>query len=202
MNAIAILAGIALLFSSALCAEDSATWEFTAEANVYALPDETYLNPVITADKNRLHLEARYNDEDLDTGSIFAGVNFHTGETVELTVTPLLGGVFGNTNGIAPGFAFELNYRKLSFSSEGEYLFSTDEKESSFFYSWSEFVYSPADWMWFGLAGQRTRAYRTELEIQRGILLGFGAGNFAVTGYVMNPGWDDAFAVVTVEYSF
>ncbi len=193
---------ILLLSPVLLFGEEENPWEFSAVANLYMLPDETYLNPVISADRNHLHLEARYNYEDLDTGSVFAGYNFQTGDTVELNVTPILGGVFGNSNGIAPGFLLELNYKKLSLTSEGEYLFSTDEKESNFFYSWSELAYSPAEWIWFGIAGQRTRAYKTDLEIQRGLFVGFGKGNFSVTGYVMNLGFDDVFGLISVEYQF
>jgi hypothetical protein len=191
-----------LLFSISSYGEENNSWEFAAEANLYKIPDRTYLNPVISADKNHLHLEARYNDEDLDTGSVFAGYNFRTGDELELAVTPIIGGVFGNSNGIAPGFLFELSYGKFSFSSEGEYFFSSDEKESNFFYSWSEFVYSPAEWIWFGIAGQRTRVYQTELGIQRGVLLGLGNEKFAITGYLMNLGWDDPFGLINVGYFF
>ena len=193
---------IAVLLPIAAYAEEDTSWELVAETNLYILADETYLSPIISADKNHLHLEARYNYEDLDTGSIFGGYSFHAGETLELSVTPLIGAVFGNSNGVAPGFLFELNYWKFNLSSEGEYFISGDEKESNFFYSWSEFIYSPTEWIWFGMAGQRTRVYDTDLEIQRGFLLGFGKGDFAITGYIMNPGWDDPFGVITAEYHF
>lgn len=176
-------------------------WEFAVEGSLYILPDNTYLNPVLSADRSLLHLEARYNDEDLNTGSVFAGINLHTGNEM-LKFTPMVGGVFGNSNGFAPGFLFELNYGKFSLSSEGEYFFSSDEKESNFFYSWSEFTYSPADWIWVGIAGQRTRAYQTDLDVQRGVLLGFGIENLSITGYLMNIGWDKAFGVINVGYTF
>jgi hypothetical protein len=193
---------IVFLLPLTLLAQEENPWEFSAEANLYILPDVTYLNPVLSADKGYLHLEARYNDEDLETGSIFAGMNFHTGESLEFSVTPIIGGVFGNSNGVAPGFLLEINYGSVSFSSEGEYFFSSDDKEFNFFYSWSELVYSPADWIWFGIAGQRTRAYQTDLEIQRGLVLGFGKENISVSGYVMNIGFGDVFGLVSVGYEF
>jgi hypothetical protein len=193
---------IFILFPAFVYCEEENPWAFTAEVTTYIIPDESYANPVISADLSHLHLEARYNYEDLDTTSIFAGYNFYAGDTVELTVTPIFGGVFGNSNGVAPGFLFELNYKKLNISSEGEYFFSSDEKESNFFYSWSEISYSPADWIWFGVAGQRTRAYQTDVEIQRGFLLGVGVGNFSITGYVMNVFFDDVFGVINVGYQF
>lgn len=191
-----------LIFFPAFAYCEENLWEFTAEDTTYIIPDESYSNPVFSADKNYLHLEARYNYEDLDTTSLFAGYNFHTGDQLELNVTPIIGGVFGNSNGVAPGFLFELNYKKLNISSEGEYFFSSDDKEFNFFYSWSEISYSPVEWIWFGIAGQRTRAYQTDLEIQRGLLVGVGVGNFSITGYLMNIGWDDVFGVLNVGYQF
>jgi hypothetical protein len=199
----AILLGIVFLVPFPLFGEEEENvWVFAAEANLYTLPDVTYLNPVITADKNYLHLEARYNDEDLETGSVFAGINFQTGESFEINVTPIIGAVFGNSNGVAPGYLLEINFDKFTLSSEGEYFFSSDDKEFNFFYSWSEFVYSPADWIWFGIAGQRTRAFETDLEIQRGLVLGFAKENFSVAGYVMNIGFGDVFGLISVGYEF
>jgi hypothetical protein len=204
MKSIRLIVGfcVVLIFPIAVYSEENNSWEVTAALNLYVLPDNTYLNPVASADKNHLHLEARHNYEDLNTGSLFAGYNFHAGDSLELNVTPIIGGVFGNSNGVAPGFLFELNYHKISVSSEGEYFFSSDDKESNFFYSWSELLYSPADWIWFGIAGQRTRAYKTDLEIQRGITLGFGVENFAISGYLINIGWDDPFGLIAFEYHF
>jgi hypothetical protein len=204
MRKFQIVLSITFIFisTSLIFGEEENIWEFAAQANFYKLPDHTYLNPIVSADRNHLHLEGRFNYEDLDTGSLFAGYNFSTGENIEFSLTPIVGAVFGNSNGIAPGFLIDLSYGKLSLSSEGEYFFSTDEKESNFFYSWSELLYSPADWIWFGIAGQRTRAYQTDLEIQRGLALGFGKENLAITGYVMNIGWDDVFGVISLEYSF
>jgi hypothetical protein len=43
------------------CQEEENPWEFNAEVTTYIIPGESYANPVISADKNHLHLEARYN---------------------------------------------------------------------------------------------------------------------------------------------
>jgi hypothetical protein len=183
-------------------AQEETSWQIAAEASFYFLRERTYMSPVVSADYNRVHLEVRYNDEDLDTGSVFGGYNFQTGHTVEFNITPILGVVFGNSNGFAPGALLDLTYKKLSFSSEFEYFFSSEEQESNFFYAWSELVYSPKEWIWFGMAGQRTRAFESDLAIQRGPLLGFGFDGFEITGYVMNPGLDDWFGLISIGYSF
>src|SRR3954468_4630422 len=73
----------------------AAEWSFSAAAYTYLLPDEgNYAQPTVTADHGRVHLEARYNYEDRDTGSLWIGFNVEGGEHVEWSLTPMLGGVF------------------------------------------------------------------------------------------------------------
>ncbi len=69
-----------------------------------------YLSVIATADRESLHLEARYNYEALDTGSVFAGWNFSGGDGLKCELTPILGAVFGAKQGIAPGFEASVAY--------------------------------------------------------------------------------------------
>ena len=59
-------------------------WEFSATANLYFLNDDFFVLPVITADKGKLHLEARYNYEDRKTTSVWGGMNFHFGHDTQV----------------------------------------------------------------------------------------------------------------------
>jgi hypothetical protein len=145
------------------------------------------VQPTIAADRGWLHLEARFNYEDLDTGSTWFGYNFSVGEQLTLEFTPMVGAVFGNTTGIAPGYKGSLGWRRLELYSETEYVFDTDESDDSFLYTWSELTFAPADWCRFGLVVQRTKAYDTQFDIQRGFLAGFSYKRAWVTGYVFNP---------------
>ena len=99
----------------------------------------------------------------------------------------MLGGVFGNTTGIAPGYKGSLSWWKLELYSEGEYVVDPGDSSGNFFYTWSELALSPVDWLRFGLVTQRTRAYETDLDIQRGFLLGVSYRKFDFTAYVFNP---------------
>jgi len=163
------------------------TWSFSASATTYVVPDfQDYVQPTFTADRGWLHLEVRYNYENLHTGSVWLGDNFSGGEKLEWECTPMLGGVFGDMTGIAPGCKLSFSYWKLEFSSEGEFVFDTRDKEGSFFYNWSELSVSPVDWLRFGLVGQRTRAYQSDVDIQRGLLVGFSHKEVAFTTYVFN----------------
>ena len=166
---------------------DGKAWSFSVSATTYVVPDfQEYVQPTFTADRGWLHLETRYNYENLDTGSLWLGYNFAGGEKLEWEFTPMLGGVFGDTTGIAPGYKLSLSYWKLEFSSEGEFVFDTRDREGSFFYNWSELSISPVDWFRFGLVGQRTRAYQSAVDIQRGLLVGFSHKQVDFTTYVFN----------------
>lgn len=175
-------------------------WDFSADVNFYFIPDEFFLLPVFKADKNKLHLEARYNYEELETFSLWIGYNISGGGEFEYQVTPMIGGVAGIANGIAPGLEMTFNYKRFELYTESEYMFDTEIE--NFFYNWSDLTYSPTDWLWFGISGQRTRVYQNELEIQRGLIVGGGLKNWELSTYLYNIGKDDTFVLVTVSGNF
>jgi hypothetical protein len=182
---------------------DDKAWSFAASANTYVVPDDReYVQPTVTADHGWLHLEARYNYEALDTGSAWVGYNFSGGETLSWEVKPMIGGVFGDTTGIAPGYKGSLSWWKLELYSEGEYVFDTANSSDSFFYNWSELTLAPAEWFRFGMVTQRTRVYKTDRDIQRGVLAGFSFKRVSLTGYVLNPDEDKPTFVFAVGLTF
>ncbi|HST10867.1 MAG TPA: hypothetical protein VLL05_10860 [Terriglobales bacterium] len=182
---------------------DRNTWSFTAAGYGYIIPDDqSYFSPTFRADRNWVHLEARYNYEDRKTGSLWLGYNVSFGEKVVLDATPMVGGIFGNTTGVAPGYLFTLSYKKVSLYSEGEFVFDTKNSGGNFFYNWNELTYSPSDWVRFGLASQRTRAYQTPLDVQRGLFAGFSYKGLDFTTYVFNAGWTDPTVVLAIGFKF
>ena len=201
-----VLSGIdGLAHATAAFAKEASgkPWSFSASAYTYFVPDNrNYVQPTVTADRQWLHLEARYNYEDLDTGSAWVGYNFSVGEKLSLDFTPMLGGVFGNTTGIAPGYRGTLSWWKLVLYSEGEYVFDTGDRSASFFYNWSELSFSPVEWFRFGLVGQRTRVYESDRDIQRGFLVGFSYKRVDLTAYVFNPDQDKPAVVVAAGVNF
>jgi hypothetical protein len=87
------------------------SWSFTTSAYTYLVPDsQNYVNPNLAADRGWLHLEARYNYEALKSGSLWVGRNFKSGDKLALEVTPMVGGVFGDLTGIAPGYNLSVSY--------------------------------------------------------------------------------------------
>jgi hypothetical protein len=178
-------------------------WSFAVSAWGYLVPnDQSYFSPSFTADRKWLHLEARYNYENKETGSLWAGYNFTVGQKVVLAVTPMLGAVFGNTTGIAPGCNVSLTYKRVEVTSQCEYVFDLKDKNGNFFYTWNELTYSPRDWFRVGLAAQRTRAYQTPLDVQRGFLVGLSHKDVDFTTYVLNAGWTTPTVILALGYSF
>jgi hypothetical protein len=185
--------------------QTASDWSFSASAYTYIVPDgRNYVQPTITADHRWLHLEARYNYEDLYTTSLWVGYNLKFGESDKITleITPMIGGVFGSTQGIAPGLRGSLTWWWLELYAECEYVYNTSESTNSFFYMWSEFTMSPWDWLRAGLVAQRTRAYESELDIQRGFLVALSYKQVELAGYVFNPDEDKPTYVISVRVDF
>src|SRR5688572_22314955 len=111
-------------------------WNLSADANFYFFTDDFILLPVFKADKNKLHIEARYNYEDMETFSGWVGYNFSGGDKLEYTITPMIGGVAGLTDGIAPGLECTFSLGKFELYTESEYLFDAEASENNFYYMW------------------------------------------------------------------
>jgi hypothetical protein len=201
------LAAALVLAPAVLAAQDEPAteteWEFTASVYGYFPPEDTdYGQPTVTADRGALHLEARYNYEGIDTGSAWVGWNVGVGEKLRLDATLMVGGVFGDTTGVAPGYELTLSWGPLELYSEGEWVFDTGNSDDDFFYNWAQLGYSPWDWLEIGFASQRTRAYETGLDVQRGPFVGFTYKSVTLTVYVFNADAQPPTAVASLAVTF
>src|SRR6478735_3743065 len=122
-------------------------WECSLSTSTYFVQNgRDYANPNVVVDRDWLHVEARYNYEAIKTGSLWLGYNFSVGKKLVLEAAPMLGGVFGDITGIAPGYSLSLSYEPIEFFTQGEYFFDTGTHSGDFFYSWSELSYAPVTW--------------------------------------------------------
>jgi hypothetical protein len=219
--ALATVAGFAVCESLGAAASDAAVqddtekkeakWDFSLLTFTYlAQHARDYVNPNFTADRDWLHLEARYNYEALKTGSVWTGYNFPSFcivKDLKVKATPMLGGVFGDITGIAPGYSIEASYKIINASTQGEYFFGAGTSSGDFFYSWSEFGASlpKADCIRAGLVVERTQASGNS-DVRRGPLVGFNHKckdkDVDLTIYWLAPGSREATFVfaVTVEF--
>ncbi len=179
MRRLVTLLALALLAAPAAAQTTGGTgraWQFTAYVDLYHEPGEaTFLIPTLFADRGALHLEARYNYEDYDTGSLFAGRTFTFGsDTTYLKLTPMIGVFFGTSRGVAPAVEVEAGWRRLAWWLEAEYAVDPGDSANNFFYSWSELNWYVRDWLWVGASAQRMRLVDTPREVDLAPMIGFG----------------------------
>ena len=163
---------------------------------------ENYTSAIAVADRGPLHLEARYNYESVGARSALVGWTFSGGETVTWEVTPLLGGAWGTTQAFVPGLEATVTWRKVDFYIEAEYVRDNHERTDSYFYAWSEFGFRPVEWLRVGVAGQRTKTYGGERDIQRGPFGQVTWGPVTIGGYWFNPGSSDQVFVGMIGATF
>jgi hypothetical protein len=184
-------------------AEEKTGWEFNASVYGYFVPDEKdYGQPTVTADRGALHLEARYNYEGIDTGSAWVGWNFGFGKTLRFDATVMAGGVFGDTKGVAPGFHLTISLGRFELYSEGEYVVDVEDSSNNYFYNWTQLGFSVCDWLSVGFVEQRTRAYQTDLDVQRGLFVGVTWSSWTLTVNVFNLGWESPTVAAALAFSF
>jgi len=178
-------------------------WAYTLTTSGYVVPKgQSYVSPDFTADRNWLHLETRYNYEALQTASLWAGYNFSLGKKLALQATPMVGTVFGDLNGIAPGCLFTLTYKRVQLYAANEFVFDLQNRGGNFFYTWNQITYSPLQWLQVGLVSQRTRVYQTGLDVQRGVLAGVTYKKVTFTTDVFNFGWTTPTEVLALGFNF
>ena len=181
----------------------SSQWNFSAWAEMFIIPgEEDFFNPTFYARHKSLHLEARYNYEDRNTASLWAGHRFKFGKGVKFVLVPMGAVVFGNTNGIAPGLEIEVMYKKFDFYYESEHVFDFNSKENNFFYMYSELAIRPIQALRTGIIAQRTRLFESEREIQRGIFAEYYFGRFRAGVFYFSPFASDNFWVASFSVDF
>ena len=178
-------------------------WECSLSTSTYLVQNgRDYVNPNLVADRDWLHLEARYNYEAIKTGSLWLGYNFSFGKKLAFEVTPMFGGVFGDITGVAPGYTISISYKPIEFFTQGEYFFDAGNRSGNFFYSWSELSCAPVTWFRAGIVVERTKAFGSTSEIRPGPLVGFKYKRVDLTTYWLSPGSRDTAFIFTVALSF
>jgi hypothetical protein len=206
MNKIFILLSIVLSPVKAFAQEDDSVrshWNFSAWAEMFILPGQSdFFNPTFYARHNNLHLEGRYNYEDLNTGSIWAGRRFKFGKSVKFVTVPMGAIVFGNTNGMAPGLEIEVLLKKFDFYSESEYVFDFKSSENNYFYVYSELAVRPIQPIRTGMVVQRTKVIDFERELERGIFGEYYFNRFRAGLFYFSPFSTDQFWIASVSIDF
>jgi hypothetical protein len=205
MNAVPSLAAalLATAAGTSMAADDERAWEFGITAYpTIVRGGENYTSAIAVADRGPLHLEARYSYESVGTRSAFVGWTFSGGETIAWELTPLAGGAWGDTRAFVPGFEASVAWKQLDVYVEAEYVRDSGERDDSYFYAWTELGFSPVEWLRLGIAGQRTRAYDNDRDIQRGPFVQLTWRRITIGGYWFNPGSNEQVFVGSIGATF
>jgi hypothetical protein len=196
------LLALACMAGRAAAQQDVRAWTFSASAYLYPDDDPSFLLPVIAADRGALHLELRYNYEDLETVSGWVGWTFETGDALTLAVTPMLGGVVGRTDGIAPGVELTLGWRAFELYSETEYVVPLSDESEAYLYTWTQLTWSPVDRVSVGVSGQRLASAGSDRLVDSGPMATVQVGPVDLEAFFYNPFSDDAFTVIGASIAF
>lgn len=193
-----------ILFAQENAADSSRSkWLLSASGFYYFIPEDKNTYTLIGyADYKKLHLEARYNYEDLNTASALAGWRFETGKKFVFGATPMLGFAVGNTNGFVPAIELDASYKIFDFYSESEYLVDFASKDNNFFYTWSELAVTPISALRTGISIQRTKLYQTGFDVQRGIFAEYSFWKLTAGVYYFNPFSKDNFVIASLSVDF
>ena len=205
---------VAVATTSALAAEDEQdgrrdpaaakpAWEFGITAYPTVVRGgENYTSAIAVADRGSLHLEARYNYESVGARSAFVGWTFSGGEAITWELTPLLGGAWGTTQAFVPALEASVAWKQVDIYIEAEYVRDSHQRTDSYFYAWSELGFRPVEWLRVGVAGQRTKTYGNDRDIQRGPFAQVTWGPVTLGGYWFNPGAGDQVFVGMIGAAF
>ena len=152
--------------------------------------------------KQKWYAEARYNYEDINTFSLYAGRTFSSQRDFSWSLTPMIGGMAGKLKGGSFGLNSECSFKKFAFNSQAQYSVSAETQNDNFFYNWSELYYQPLDWIYTGIAVQHTRVYATNTLVDPGILLGFSYNQWSFPLYSFNPFDAERYFIVGINWEW
>jgi len=137
--------------------------------------------------KKGIYTEMRYNYEALNSASVYIGKNFSNKGSINYTVKPMLGIVFGKYNGESLALNLDLEHKNLFASMQTQYTISNDSGKDNFFFTWAEVGYQPVKWFFTGISTQLTRMYKERLLPEYGILIGFNIKKITIPVYAFSP---------------
>ena len=178
-------------------------WTISASTYGFFVPDAPdFIMAIVPFDAGLLHVEGRYNYEAVRSASGFVGLNARWGRELQLLLTPMFGGVAGDLDGLIPALRLTVSWWKLELYTESELVLVLHENGSAFFYNWSELGLYATTWLRVGAVVERTHAYQTPLDIQRGA---FASGTYrfaTLTLYELNLGWTTPTWVLALALAF
>ncbi len=179
---------ILLILLSNFCFSQNKTFH---DAGIYTNLDwskneNIQIIPQIWTYINKFYLEGRYNYENINTFSLYVGRSISYNNKVYFDFIPMIGGVIGKTNGISPGFNFQLDYKNFSTFTEFQYTIDLKNTYNSFFWDWTRFSFNIFKYVNIGGAIQILDEDIGNLSFKVGPMIGFIYKKFEFEFYTYN----------------
>lgn len=169
----------------------------------YAMHYTDFLTPVVALDRDALHLEARYNYEARNTGSVFVGWTFAGGDALAFSLTPILGVVYGDQSGVSTGLEASVTWKQFDFYSESEYFIDHANYHNNYFSAWNEIGWRPVEPLRLAIVTQRTRTVDDGKDVQRGLLIQWTLKRGATLGInFFNPNSWRAYTIASLAVQY
>ena len=150
--------------------------------------------------RSNWYAEARYNYDELNTFSLYAGRTFSGDRKLAYAITPKIGGMAGKSRGGSLALNTEFDYLGFNFSSQAQYSVNADNRMNNFFFSWSELSYQPLDWLYAGFSLQNTQVFRTATLTEPGFLIGLSYKQWNFPFYSFNTFGNERYFVVGLNW--
>lgn len=147
------------------------------------------------------YAEIRYNYEDDETISFFAGRSFSTGQQFQITVTPMLGISAGRFKGLSLGANADAEWKNWFVSTQMQFSKSFSKTNGDFFFCWTEAGLNFSGSFFAGPAFQFTRQSGLS-EFEPGMLAGFSFGNVTIPFYLFRVFSRDQYIILGVNYEY
>jgi hypothetical protein len=150
---------------------------------------------------NKWYGELRYNYEDVQTLSVYAGKTINASKTVECSITPMLGFSTGRFTGVSLAANSEITWKQFYISSQSQYSIGIKKESESFLFNWSELAYNITPRFYTGLSMQYTRQSR-QTDIEPGLLAGITFNTVSIPIYVFSPFRQNQYFILGINYEY
>jgi len=196
-----------LILSGTLLAKSQVKEPLFHDAGIYSTFEWRAGEPLTVTPQAWIYLkdyyfETRYNYEDLQTFSLYFGKSFYAGQKAAIEITPMIGGVVGNINGLSPGFNFALDYLRFTTASQTQYTFDLKYPGSSFFWDWTNFSFGLGKNLGVGGSVQIYLPKEGKNEITAGPMVNYTIQNLSLEAYSYNFWEGHPLWAIGVQYTF
>ena len=150
---------------------------------------------------NKWCAELRYNYEEAETFSLFAGKTIAGGRKTEYSFSPMVGYSVGLFTGLSFAVNSEAEWKSFYLSSQTQYSIALKNNAENFFFTWSELGYNISPHFFSGLTAQFTMQSGSS-DLEPGFVAGVTLKNFTIPFYIFSPFKANRYFAIGINYEY